>query len=411
MTRMGNLALQRAAFLKAKKLRDQWARWRDEESRRIEARLEEARRLRGEARGARPARRVLPRERRARSLRRPGAGSGARAARRPAGQPARRPRPTATPALETLVAAIEGRVLVHVHCYRADDMLAMLALADEMGFRVRSFHHALEAYKIRDVLAARQIAVSTWADWWGFKMEAYDGIPENAALVQRGGGRAIIHSDSDEGIQRLNQEASKALASGRRAGHRRHRGRRAPLGDHEPRVGARHRPPRGLARARQGRRRGALEPGPVLASTPSPRRCGSTAPSSSSAASPTGATSSSARTSSRPPAPCPCPEVRRERARACSPSPLALGVVVLCARDAAAQQAPKRRTPAAPAPRCAAVAEAPPLVYTGATIHTGTGEVIADAHRGRRRRARSSQVGKGIAAPAGAQTVERRRAW
>jgi imidazolonepropionase-like amidohydrolase len=87
-----------------------------------------------------------------------------------------------------------------------------------MGFRVRSFHHALEAYKIRDVLAARQIAVSTWADWWGFKMESFDGIPENAALVSESGGRAVIHSDSDEGVQRLNQEASKAMASGRRAG-------------------------------------------------------------------------------------------------------------------------------------------------------------------------------------------------
>src|SRR5258706_12872788 len=83
---------------------------------------------------------------------------------------------------------------------------------------MRSFHHALEAYKTRDVLAARQIAVSTWADWWGFKMEAYDGIPENAALVQQDGGRAIIHSDSGEGIQRLNQEAGKAMASGRKAG-------------------------------------------------------------------------------------------------------------------------------------------------------------------------------------------------
>jgi imidazolonepropionase-like amidohydrolase len=87
-----------------------------------------------------------------------------------------------------------------------------------MGFRIRSFHHALEAYKIRDRLAARQIAVSTWADWWGFKMESFDGIPENVALVHEAGGRSIIHSDSEEGIQRLNQEAAKALASGRRAG-------------------------------------------------------------------------------------------------------------------------------------------------------------------------------------------------
>jgi imidazolonepropionase-like amidohydrolase len=108
--------------------------------------------------------------------------------------------------------------MLHVHCYRADDMLAMISLADEMGFTIRSFHHALEAYKIRDVLAKRNISVSTWADWWGFKMEAYDGIPENLALVQESGGIPILHTDSHEGIQRMNQEVGKALASGRQAG-------------------------------------------------------------------------------------------------------------------------------------------------------------------------------------------------
>jgi imidazolonepropionase-like amidohydrolase len=109
-------------------------------------------------------------------------------------------------------------VLVQVHCYRADEMANMMAIAREMGFRIRSFHHALEAYKIRDLLAAEGIAINTWADWWGFKLEAYDGIPENAALMTAQGGRATIHSDSAIGIQRLNQEAAKALAAGRRAG-------------------------------------------------------------------------------------------------------------------------------------------------------------------------------------------------
>ncbi|HHH10534.1 MAG TPA: amidohydrolase, partial [Sorangium sp.] len=93
-------------------------------------------------------------------------------------------------------------------------MMNMIALADEMGFEIRSFHHALEAYKIRDVLARRKIAVSTWADWWGFKMEAYDGIMENLALVEHAGGIAIVHSDSREGIRRLNQEAAKGLYAG-----------------------------------------------------------------------------------------------------------------------------------------------------------------------------------------------------
>ena len=120
--------------------------------------------------------------------------------------------------LETLVEVLAGRVLVQVHCYRADDMGQMMAIADEAGFTIRSFHHALEAYKIRDLLAARGIAINTWSDWWGFKLEAFDGIPENAALVTEAGGRATIHSDSAIGIQRLNQDAAKALAAGRRAG-------------------------------------------------------------------------------------------------------------------------------------------------------------------------------------------------
>jgi len=120
--------------------------------------------------------------------------------------------------LETLAGVLRGEVLVQIHCYRADEMANMIAVADEMGFTIRSFHHALEAYKIRDVLAAKGIAVNTWADWWGFKLEAYDGIPENAALMQEAGARVTIHSDSAIGIQRLNQEAGKAMTSGRRAG-------------------------------------------------------------------------------------------------------------------------------------------------------------------------------------------------
>lgn len=120
--------------------------------------------------------------------------------------------------MESLVGILLGKFLPQVHCYRADDMLAFLQVADEFGFKVRSFHHGLEAYKIRDVLAERQVSVSTWADWWGFKLEAYDGIPENAALLSHAGGKSVIHSDSSRGIQRLNQEAGKAYYSGRHAG-------------------------------------------------------------------------------------------------------------------------------------------------------------------------------------------------
>ncbi len=217
MTRMGNVAGQRAAFLKAKKLQEQWARWREQESTRIEA--DSKKRALWESRRDERVQRAAW----CKANEEPDPCESWR--RKWAETPNDEPQPSepiATPdrdpGTETLVGALEGRVLVHVHCYRADDMLAMIALSDEMGFRIRSFHHALEAYKIRDRLAARQIAVSTWADWWGFKMEAFDGIPENAALVHESGGRTIIHSDSEEGIQRLNQEASKALTSGRRAG-------------------------------------------------------------------------------------------------------------------------------------------------------------------------------------------------
>jgi imidazolonepropionase-like amidohydrolase len=120
--------------------------------------------------------------------------------------------------LETLAEVLEGKIWVQNHCYRADEMLIMLQVAREFGFKIRSFHHALEAYKIRDFLAKEEVAASTWADWWGFKMEAFDGIPENLALVAAAGARAVVHSDSPHGMQRLNQEAGKALAAGRAMG-------------------------------------------------------------------------------------------------------------------------------------------------------------------------------------------------
>jgi imidazolonepropionase-like amidohydrolase len=121
-------------------------------------------------------------------------------------------------ALETLALALRGEALVQWHCYQADDMLAALQVAHEFGFKVRAFHHALEAYKIRDVLVREGVAIATWDDWWGFKMEAYDGIPENLALFTEAGGRAAVHSDSPIAIQVLNQAAAKALAAGRAAG-------------------------------------------------------------------------------------------------------------------------------------------------------------------------------------------------
>jgi imidazolonepropionase-like amidohydrolase len=121
--------------------------------------------------------------------------------------------------LDTLAGALRGDILVHMHCYRADEMLTILDMAKEFGYRVGTFHHGVEAYKIADELAANDVCGALWADWWGFKIEAYDGIQENIALVDRpAGGCAIVHSDSDEGIQRLNQEAAKAMLRGNRAG-------------------------------------------------------------------------------------------------------------------------------------------------------------------------------------------------
>ncbi|MFC4728321.1 amidohydrolase [Coralloluteibacterium thermophilus] len=121
--------------------------------------------------------------------------------------------------MDTLAAAMDGDILVHVHCYRADEMANMLDLANEFGFRIAAFHHGVEAYKLADRLGEEGVCGALWADWWGFKMEAYDGIQENIAIVDRApGGCAIVHSDSDEGIQRLNQEAAKVMGRAERLG-------------------------------------------------------------------------------------------------------------------------------------------------------------------------------------------------
>ena len=160
-TRMGNVAGYRAAFIEAERYRRKWDRWLQTRS----------------------------------------------------GDP-----PDRDLRLETLAEVLRGKILVQNHCYRADEMMQMLDLAREFGFRIRSFHHAVEAYKIADVLAREGVAASIWADWWGFKMESFDGIRENAALLEQAGAPVVIHSDSPSGIQRLNQEAAKAMYAGVQAG-------------------------------------------------------------------------------------------------------------------------------------------------------------------------------------------------
>ena len=120
--------------------------------------------------------------------------------------------------METLMGVLNGEIIVNMHCYRADEMAQVIDMSKEFGYHVGAFHHAVEAYKIADLLRDNNICAAMWADWGGFKMEAYDSIRENIALVHHAGACAIVHSDSEVGIQRLNQEAAKALADGNRIG-------------------------------------------------------------------------------------------------------------------------------------------------------------------------------------------------
>ncbi len=134
------------------------------------------------------------------------------------GDPAAKP-PKRDLKLETLAMALSGDILVQMHCYRADEMALVLDMAKEFGYHVTTFHHAVEAYKIADLLAEAGVCGAMWADWWGFKLESFDGIRENIALVDAAeNGCAIVHSDSNVDIQRLNQEAAKAMAAGNRIG-------------------------------------------------------------------------------------------------------------------------------------------------------------------------------------------------
>ncbi len=116
--------------------------------------------------------------------------------------------------LEALLQVLQGKMLVQIHCYRADEFLTEIAIANEFGYKIRAFHHALEAYKVPDVLAQNDIAIATFADWWGYKYEAWDAIPWNAVIAMRHGVRVAIKSDSDDYMRRLNQEAAKTMRYG-----------------------------------------------------------------------------------------------------------------------------------------------------------------------------------------------------
>jgi imidazolonepropionase-like amidohydrolase len=162
MTRMGNVAGYRAQWINAEAYRRRWDKW-----------------LAGDRKGDPPSRDL---------------------------------------AMETLSEVLRGNILVHNHCYRADEMAQMIDIAKEFGYSIKSFHHGVDAYKIADLLAANDISASIWSDWGGFKMEAMDGVRGNLPLVHNAGAKAIVHSDDANGMQRLNQDAAKGISEGRTIG-------------------------------------------------------------------------------------------------------------------------------------------------------------------------------------------------
>jgi imidazolonepropionase-like amidohydrolase len=121
-------------------------------------------------------------------------------------------------AMDTLAGVLAGRILVHNHCYRADDMAQVIDMSKEFGYHVTAFHHAVEAYKIADLLETNDICSAVFAEQIPFKMEAYDGIPENLPLLYKAGACVMAHSDSADLVQMLNLEVAKMVAAGRRMG-------------------------------------------------------------------------------------------------------------------------------------------------------------------------------------------------
>ncbi len=115
--------------------------------------------------------------------------------------------------METLRGVLNGEIRIHNHCYRADEMANMVEIAKEFGYKIAAFHHAVEAYKVAPLLAENDICGVVWADWWGFKQEAFDLVRENAALLEKANACAIIHSDDEIQVQRLTQEVAKVMSA------------------------------------------------------------------------------------------------------------------------------------------------------------------------------------------------------
>ena len=120
--------------------------------------------------------------------------------------------------LDSLAAALDGDIPIHLHCYRADEIQQIIDLSKEFGFKIDVIHHAQEAYKIADVLAKEDISIATWSTRWGFKLEMYDGIEENLTLLESAGVLTSLHSDAPELSQRMNIEAAVAMSVSNRAG-------------------------------------------------------------------------------------------------------------------------------------------------------------------------------------------------
>ena len=116
--------------------------------------------------------------------------------------------------LEALVEVLEGKRLVHAHCYRADEILMLLRVAEDFRFKIRTLQHVLEGYKVAKEIAAHGAGASTFSDWWAYKVEAYDAIPYNAAIMHRKGVLVSLNSDSAELMRHLNTEAAKAVKYG-----------------------------------------------------------------------------------------------------------------------------------------------------------------------------------------------------
>ncbi|MFT5135568.1 MAG: imidazolonepropionase-like amidohydrolase [Arenicella sp.] len=160
-TRMGNMAGYRAAWIKAQKYKEDWAAY-------------DKKKEKGDKESVAPERNLQ---------------------------------------METLVGVLNGDIRIHNHCYRADEMANMIELSKEFGYEIAAFHHAVEAYKVAPLLAENNICAAVWADWWGFKQEAFDMVRSNAAMVDYAKGCAIIHSDDETGIQHLPQETAKVMGA------------------------------------------------------------------------------------------------------------------------------------------------------------------------------------------------------